>query len=233
MKILLLTVAVSLTTLSFAQTSSVSMRETFSEFKKFGHIQGGESLQNYSDNNIKGSRYFPNTWETGSVTTTNGETMSNYLVLFDKQNQDVYVKEKDKSEIVLLDKDQLQQFSIDGHNFISGAKISGEPTAYYEQVAGKDDKVALYKLTTTKFIKADRQDPERIKAGDFSDEYRDEITYFIKRSNQPLQKIKLTRNNLLKALPEESKEVQSFLNAHANDGIDERVMRDLINNLNS
>ena len=221
-------------TQAFTQVSNAQLKGNFAEISKLGRLQGGESLQNFANTSIKGSKYFEENWETGSVTANTGELINNnYVLLFDKQNHDLYVKEKTGTEIILLDKKQVKQFSIGNHTFLSGSLVAGEPDKFYEVLAGKENGIALYKLINTKFIKADKQDLERIKRGDFDDEYRDDITYFIKLPNQPLQKIKLNENSLLKVLPDESKRIKEFFNNRGNNEIDQKFISALITSLNS
>jgi len=218
---------------SFAQVSNAQIKGNFSEIAKLGRLQGGESLQNFSNNNVKGTRYFPEDWATGSITTNSGETIANgYVFLLDKQNQDLYVKEQNSSEVILLGKDQVKRFTIDHHTFLEGSQMGGEPGTFYEQLAGKENGIALYKLTKTIFIKANKQDIERIKRGDFEDEYKDDITYFIKTPTQLLKKIKLNENNLIKALPTESKRIKEYFNTHQNNEVDQDFISALINYLN-
>jgi len=217
----------------FAQVSNVEMRGDFAEASRLGRLQGGESLPQYSSGNIKGSRYLTDTWQQGTVVPVTGNTVEGLLVMFDKQEHDIYVKKSDGNKILLLDKGQVKSFSINNRFFISGNLIGGEAGWYYEKLAGRENKIALYKITTTKYIKADKTDPERIKKGDFDDEFRDDITYYIKVGNEPLQKIRLREKDLIKALPAEEKKIKSYLNMRDSGDNEEATYIDLVNFLNN
>ena len=217
----------------FAQVSNVEMRGDFAEASRLGRLQGGESLPQYSSGNIKGSRYLTESWSQGSVIPVTGNTVEGLLVMFDKQEHDIYVKKNDENKILLLDKGQVKSFSINNRFFISGNLLTGgEAGRYYEKLAGAENKIALYKITTTKYVKADKTDPERIKKGDFDDEFRDNITYYIKVGNEPLQKIRLKEKDLIKALPAEEKKIKSYLNMRDSGDNEEATYIDLVNFLN-
>ena len=216
-----------------AQVSNVEMRGDLAEASRLGRLQGGESLPQYSSGNIKGSRYLTETWLQGTVVPVTGNTVVGLLVMFDKQEQDIYVKKNDANKILLLDKGQVKSFSINNRFFISGSLLSGGETGkFYEKIAGRENKIALYKLTTTKYIKADKTDAERIKRGDFDDEFKDEVTYYIKSGNDPLQRIRLREKDLIKALPGEEKKIKAYLNMRGSGDNEEATYADLVNFLN-
>jgi hypothetical protein len=216
-----------------AQVSNVEMRGDFAEASRLGRLQGGESLPQYSSGNIKGSRYLTETWAQGSVVPVTGNTVDGLLVMFDKQEHDIYIKKADANKILLLDKGQVKSFYINNRFFISGATLAGGETGlYYEKLAGRENKIALYKITTTKFVKADKTDLERVKKGDFDDEFKDAVTYYIKSGNQPLQRIRLKEKDLIKALPEEEKKIKAYLNIRGSGDNEETTYTDLVNFLN-
>ena len=216
----------------FAQVSNVEMRGDFAEASRLGRLQGGESLPQYSSGNIKGSRYLTDTWQQGTVVPVTGNTVEGLLVMFDKQEHDIYIKKNDENKILLLDKGQVKSFSINNRFFISGSLIGGEQGRYYEKLSGIENKIALYKITTTKYVKADKTDPERIKKGDFDDEFRDEFTYYIKSGNEPLQKIRLREKDLIKVLPGDEKKIKAYLNMRGSEENEETTYIDLVKFLN-
>lgn len=218
---------------SFAQVSNVEMKGDFSEASRLGRLQGGESLPQYSSNNVKGSRYLTETWASGSIVPVKGNTVDGLFVMFDKQDQNVYIKKKDGDQIILLDRIQLKSFSINNRFLIAGALLSGgEKDLFYEKLAGNDKQISLYKVTKTKYVKADRSDPERIKKGDFDDEFKDDVMYYIKNGDQPLQKIRLKEKDLVKALPANEKKIKTYLNMRSADETNEALISELVNFLN-
>ena len=218
-----------------AQNSSVQMKGDFADMAKFGRLQGAESLPTYSSGEVKGTRYLFENWLPGSVTTTSGEVMDKvYVFTFDKQNNDLYVKEKNGFTIILVDKSKVKKFTIEGkHTFIEGAQVPGaEPDKFYEVLGGNDESFVFYKLITTKFIKANRQDAERIKSGDFNDEFRDNLSYYVKSPGQALMKIKLTEGSISKALPGYKSKISQYFSDHSSDDIDEQFIKLLAASLN-
>src|SRR5437868_13870084 len=94
----------------FAQVSLSEMRGDFAETAKLGRLQGAESLPTYSSNNINGSRYLLDSWHPGTVVTIKGDTIDSLYIMFDKQNQDLYVKNPKSSRIILVNKNQVNSF---------------------------------------------------------------------------------------------------------------------------
>ncbi|HEU0063635.1 MAG TPA: hypothetical protein VFQ58_01340 [Flavisolibacter sp.] len=233
MRILLMFLCALLFHSSFAQVSNVEMRGDFADASRLGRLQGSESLPQYSSNNVKGSRYLTETWTIGTIVPVTGNTVEGLLVMFDKQDQNVYIKKKDGDQVILLDRNQLKTFSVNNRFLIAGALLNGgEKDLFYEKLAGNDKQIALYKVTKTKYVKADRTDPERIKKGDFDDEFKDDITYYIKIGDQPLLKIKLSEKGLIKALPTQEKKIKAYLNMRSTDVRNDEEVSDLINFLN-
>jgi hypothetical protein len=220
--------------ISFGQVESVEIKGDFKELGKLGRMQAGESLPTYSNAGVKGSRYLYTDWQPGEVISTANEKMdSRYVFMFDKQNNDLYIKQKDAPDILLAEKEKVKSFRIGNRQFVQGSQLPGGETGkFYELLAGNGSQYALYKQITTKFIKANRQDAERIKSGDFDDEFRDEINYFAGNGSQPVQKIKLTENSIRKAFPAE-KNISIFFERHENDERDEQLFKSLIEDLNN
>lgn len=233
MRILLMFLSVVVFNSSFAQVSNVEMRGDFSDASRLGRLQGAESLPQYSSNNVKGSRYLTETWAPGTIVPVKGNTVEGLFVMFDKQDQNIYIKKKDADQIILLDNNQVKSFSINNQFFISGALLNGgEKDLFYEKLAGNDKQISLYKVTKTKYVKADKTDPERIKKGDFDDEFKDDITYYIKNGDLPLQKVRLREKDFVKALPNEEKKIKAYLNMRSIDVTNDQEVSELINFLN-
>jgi hypothetical protein len=233
MRIVLMFLSVLFFNSVFSQVSSVEMRGDFADAARLGRLQGGESLPTFSSNHVKGTRYLTESWSAGSIVPFKGNTIDSLYIMFDKQNSDIYVKSKNASQIILVDKNQVKSFVVNDRFFISGSQLEGgDPTFFYEKLAGKDKGISLYKIINTKFIKADMHDAERIKNGDFDDEYRDGSDYYIKYQGQPLQSMKLTEKSLSKTLPGESKKIRSYFDDHYNDEINEKYFLGLIDFLN-
>jgi len=155
------------------------------------------------------------------------------LLMFDKINHDLYFKPKNATEILLADKNQVKKFVIntDGYSatFVRGSQIPGaEPDKFYVLLTGDSSGYVLYKIIKTRFIKANKQDLERIKKGDFDDEYRDEFSYYILSSNNPIKQIKLNIKSILSLLPTESVKVKAYKDQYDQYDVNEKFIKGLI-----
>jgi hypothetical protein len=216
-----------------AQAVSEQIRGDFEEVAHLGRLQGTSSLPVYTSNNVKGSRYLTPDWGTGKIISVQNVSYDNAKIMFDKQEQDVYIKAT-TDQVVLIGKNQIKSFTINNRTFVSGSQLPGaDKDKYYELLAGNDQSIALYKQISTKFIKANHNDATRIKNGDFDDEFKDEITYYIKTPQQPLKAIKLTERNISRALPDKASKISDYFNSHYNDEKDDTFIIGLINSLNS
>ncbi|MFL5788243.1 MAG: hypothetical protein ACJ748_09325 [Flavisolibacter sp.] len=233
MRIVLLFLSVLFFNSVFSQVSSVEMRGDFADAARLGRLQGAEGLPSYSSNNVRGTRYLTETWAEGSIVPLKGNTIDSLLVMFDKQDHNIYIKKKQSEQIILLEKNQVKSFLINNHFFIAGSLLpGGENDRFYEKIAGLDKNISLYKLTITKYIKADKTDLERIAKGNFDDEFKDNIAYYIKNGNQPLQEIRMTEKNIIKALPGQEKKIRAYFDDHYNEELNDQFLIGIINILN-
>ncbi|HUP10625.1 MAG TPA: hypothetical protein VM187_00385 [Niastella sp.] len=213
----------------WAQVSNVQLKGALAETAKLGRIQGGEGLPQFSSNNIKGTRYLFQNWSSGVVTTVNNTTETGYLLMFDKENNDIYARRKNSDTVILVFKDQVKNFELNNTVFVRGTQIeSGDPDLFYQALAGSKDSIMFYKSIKTKFVKADKHDAERIKKGDFDDAYQDEVSYFIKQPNQPLQKINLTQRSLVKVIPAKAQQIKAYFRTRIAEEENESVVAKLI-----
>jgi hypothetical protein len=232
----LILATVALTPAAFSQVNSISMSSDFKQISGFGKLQSGEALQTYSSHNTKGSQFFNENWSIGSVTTTNKEVINTgYLFLYDKVRQELFLKPKDSDVVVLADKNQIYAFSIftdKMHNFRQAALYDLNEKGNFVEVLVESDNYSLLKLNKTTFEKANTNDMEKVRSGNFDDEFVDHITYYLFHDNK-LQKIKLSESFLRKALKEQQSEVNDFFNLHENDEFTEQLLVSLVDFLNS
>jgi hypothetical protein len=217
-----------------AQVASVGIKDDLNSISKLGRLQGAEGLQNYSTGNVKGSRYFFPRWSVGKLVSSTGFVFSDsYVFLFDKINQDIYVRGKDSSDIYLVNKPQIENFELGEHAFLPGSKINGaDPNNFYELIAGNNENFTLYKLIRTKFVKFDNSDLEKIKMGDFEDEFKDEISYYVASKDSPVKKITLSEKKLVQAFPEQKQKINEYYNQHQADISPDQFAAGLIDYLN-
>jgi hypothetical protein len=221
----------------FSQITSVGMGNEFKQITNFGRRQTGfEGLQTYRSGNVKGSQFFNDNWSTGSVTTTNKEVFSaNYLFIYDKVRQELFLKAKDSDMVLLADKNQIYSFSIltdRMHNFQRAILYDPNQKDNFFEVLVQSDKYILLKLIKTTFEKANPNDMEKVKQGNFDDEFVDHITYYLYHNNK-IQKINLNENSVRKALKDLQSKVDDFFNLHSNDEFTEQLLINLVIMINS
>ncbi len=235
--ITILPVCFILTIQVFSQISSVGMSNEFKQITRFGKMQTGfEGLQTYHSGNVKGSQFFNDNWSVGSVTTTDKEVFNNnYLFIYDKVRQELFLKPKDSDVVVLADKSQIYSFSIFTdrmHNFQQALLYDPNQKGNFFEVLVQSDKYTLLKLIKTTFEKANTNDMEKVRQGNFEDEFVDHVTHYLYH-NHKLQKISLNENSVRKALKDLQSKADDFLNLHSNNEFNEQLLINLITTINS
>jgi hypothetical protein len=193
------------------------------------------TISAFNSPEIKGKRYVFDTWTAGSVISLNGTAYSsNYSFNLDKINQDLYASlDKDHNNVVLLDKSKIKRFNAGPVSFVSAVSLKGSTPGYFYQVLVEDStKYSLYKLTTTKFVKANPNDIMNARTGNVANEYVDNINYFISTNNGELKKIGLNEGNVRKTLKANNDKVDNFFSTNSASSVDESFLIDLIQYLN-
>ena len=210
--------------------------------EEIGKQQSGfENLQSYNSG-TKGTQFFYPGWAQGSVTTNDNKTIDSkdYLYLFDKVRQVLFItgsktQVKTRDNVLTADPDKLKAFTLITdklHYFIKASVYDSSLKNDFFEVLVESDNYTLLKLTTASFQKADEHDMLAMKNGDFSDEFVDNITYYIYHNNK-LEKVNLTEYSLRKILKEEKTKVDNYFNMHQNDEMSEDLLIGLVNYLNA
>ncbi|MGI8952868.1 MAG: hypothetical protein ACR2FN_14940 [Chitinophagaceae bacterium] len=248
---------------AFSQIVSASMGEEFKQLAATSTTWGNRetgfgAIQTYSSGEVKGSQFFYPNWAPGSVTTVHNEVISNnYLFIYDKVRQQLFIKEKTNDPalasyqatkgtanfakpkntdiVVVADKNQISSFTINTdkpHVFIQAAIYDPSLNGNFFEVLVQSPNYSLFKLVQTTFEKADMGDMLKVKNGDFADEFVDHVTYYIYHNNK-LQKINFKEYSLRKALKDQAQKVDDYLDMHQNQEMNEELLIDLINQINS
>lgn len=221
----------------YSQITSAGMQSEFKEIAGLGSRQSGfEGFQTYKSNTVNGSQFFYENWCTGAVTTIEQNVISsnNYLYTFDKVRQELFIKLKDSSLILLADKNQIFSFTLKTdrtHLFEQASKYDTAKKGIFFEVLVKGKEYDLLKYTKTIFEKANLNDIEKIKQGEFNDEFVDKNMYYVYQ-NDKLTTIDFKQRTLLKALKPKASLVNSFFSLHENDEMNEQLLIDLFNSLN-
>ncbi len=184
----------------------------------------------------KGSRYlFPN-WVKGSVIDSGSKLFNNptFLFNYDKMNQGLLltVDKKDVSEIEKVD---IKSFTLINDRGISTVFVRIpliNPEVFFQPTGENTGDYAAYKLTTTKFVKANFKSDGMVETGKNYDEYVDNTEYYIVyNSGKEFKKVELTRKSLKKAFADNPKATAYFAQ-YKSDEVDENYLNYLMRALN-
>jgi len=221
---------------AYAQVENAEMGADFKEISKFGsRASGFEGFNTYHSGTVEGSQfYFPN-WSAGAVfTLTNEKIGKNFLFLYDKVRQELFIKMKDSSTVLLADKTQISSFilSTNGtHTFVPSATYDPSHAGnFFEMLVKNERGYTLLKLVKAKFVKADERDMEKQRLGEIYDSFQDQITYYI-YNNGALQPVTFKERSILKALAPVKDKASGYLNQHSGT-VDEPYLISLIEFVN-
>ena len=222
----------------FSQAENLAISDEFKDVSKFGVRQTGfEGIQTYNSGIVNGSQFFSPSWSGGTVTTTRNETFGKgYSFLFDKVRQELFMKYKDSSVILLADKSQISSFTLHtdkDHSFVASASYDPSKKGdFFEVLAKSDTGWTLLKLIRTKFVKGDERDIEKQRLGEIYDSFEDAVTYYLSYKKGLPHQIPLKEKPLLKVLDRDKTKAGIYLAAHKQDRIDEAFMRNLVEFIN-
>lgn len=236
MKTIIAILLVSITSVkAYSQISAVGIGKEFQSISGFGRTQSGfEGIQTYKTGNVNGSQFSTENWALGSVTTTTKEVMSNYLFLYDKVRQELFLKAKDTDLVVLADKNQVASFTIKSdkaHIYYHAEIYDPEQAGNFFEALVENENYTLLKLTKTTFEKANTNDMEKVKQGIFNDEFVDHVTYYIYYKNNT-ERITLNQHSLYKAFKDKRTKVDDFFTLYPNNEINEPLLINLVNYIN-
>lgn len=218
---------------SIAQNDeTLNIKENFNAMSKMGNNKnsGFQSLQTYSNGEIKGSQFFSPKWAKGSVTSKDGSTISNnYYFVYDKVRQELFIKEIGSSQVLLGEKNEIMGFTLNTdkvHSFVPAKTYDKENEKdFFEVLLKNDNGFTVLKKISTKFFPVDKRDIMKVKSGDFSDEFRDEIKYFVSFKKGKLEEFKLREKSILKVLPDTKEHlVKQYFKENNRDINDEYVV---------
>ncbi len=184
----------------------------------------------------KGSRYlFPN-WVKGSVIDSGSHLYNNptFLFNFDKMNHGLLLT-VDKKDISEIEKVDIKSFTLINNQGVSLVFVripSINPEVFFQPIGESTGDYAAYKLTTTKFVKANFKSDGMVETGKNYDEYVDNTEYYIVYNNgKEYKKVELTRKSLKKAFADNPKATAYFAQ-YKSDDVDENYLNYLMRALN-
>lgn len=221
--------------------SEIGIRDELKSISQFATKTqtGYETIQTYSSNEIKGSQFFYPTWVSGSITTVNKEIISdNYLFVFDRVRQQLFIKQKNSDTVLIADKSQIISFTLNTdkkHVFVPDVQFnkSAKDISFYEVMEQNENGYSFFKFENTRLVKVDPNDMVRVKNGDMSDEFVNTTVYYLYSTSTFLNKITFNEKNILKALDVSKQELaKTFFAEHKSDKIDEKFVIELLYRLN-
>lgn len=234
--VLLLAIFLSAKT-SISQTStSVSMSHEFSSLAKTG-VGGTSAFQTYSSTQVDGSQFFLPDWQKGEVVTNNKEIFNNGLLfIYDKVRQELFIRKKDSSLILLGNKEDIKSFTLkDGDkefyfvNSVAYTRVN--PEVFYQVLVDNSSKLTLLKYIKTSFVKADQTDMMKQRQGDVYDAYVDKYTYYIVNEKGEMQSIQLKSKSFKKVLGDQNNNYGTYMNNHP-EPINEEYLINMVKQLN-
>jgi len=152
----------------------------------------------------KGSRYLFNEWAHGSVVNADNSAFNNsgYLYNYDKMEGGLLMT-GDKQSAIEVDKAQIKSFTvyIDKDKPFVFENVPPVDNAHFVQVISAGTKFKIYKLTKTKFVKANYHTDGLVSSGNPYDEYVDEDSYFLLTAGNEMKKLNLKKKSVKEVLP--------------------------------
>ena len=224
-----------------AQVTNVAMGQEFAELAAHqGYASNGFSAyQNYTSGQINGSQFFLPGWSKGEVVTIHKEVYNeNLQFIYDKVRQELFVRKKDSSLILLTNKDEIKSFTLkndqnEQFNFVNSKFfIEDRPEVFYQLLVFDSAGISLLKYIKTTLEKADMRDMMKVKEGDVDDAFVDKNTYYIIKPKSLLTPVQLKTKSLRKSFEELGINVEAYLNIHPQGFIDEEYLIEMVKHLN-
>ncbi|HUR12211.1 MAG TPA: hypothetical protein VM012_12625, partial [Flavitalea sp.] len=216
---------------------NASLGEIFRDFMVKTSGRKVEMLQDFTG--FGGDkRFFSNRWLIGgAINNYDVEISKDFYFNYDFLDQELHVRRQDTN--IIVNTNYVKRFYIINsnqvHHFVKNDELDPRGQLFYEAIGYNPDKpdslqVELLKLRKVKKLKANKDDYLNNFNGDFSDVYDNDITWFLAFPDKSIKKTKLTRKELIKALPENKKELDAFFTAFKD--INESNAENLIRSIN-
>jgi hypothetical protein len=181
--------------------------------------------------NTQGSKYLFSDWVKGYVVNSNQSTINNpqYLYNYDKLSGELLLTQ-DKRSAISVGREQISSFTLEypGGDSVMFRMVPALDDKHYTAVLAQGPKFTLYRITKTRFTKADYHTDGMTESGNNFDEYVDTQSYYLQQSPgaAPLL-IKLSKKSLKSAMAG-NKGAENFLSEHGSDAVDEAFARNMV-----
>lgn len=184
----------------------------------------------------KGSRYLLGEWAKGSVVNADNSTFNNpaYLYNYDKMEGRLLMT-GDKQTAIEVNKAQIKSFTIyvDKDNLLEYESVPSVDNNHFAEVISAGKKYKIYKLTKTKFVKANYHTDGMVSSGNPYDEYVDENSYFVLNiQSSKIQKFGLKKKSVKEAFASEGEKTDKFFSENNSEAINDTFLKSLGDYLN-
>ena len=183
-----------------------------------------------------GSRCFLGNWLKGRVTASDGTVVENDSVLYyyDKISHDLYYT-YDKKLTMKVESRNVGSFTLQegnkSHHFKRLDLI--EPGVFFEALVEEASKCSLYKLTVTKFKKADYMNHGLYESGSRFDQYIDNFKYYVVLpGGEQYRQVSFKRKSLKEVFDDSGNRLSSYLSKHGKEPVNEDFLKGLVDHLN-
>jgi hypothetical protein len=240
MKLIILFASMLLTEINLlSQVSAPSIETAFKNYlqAESGHVYTGSGLPVFLiKEDTKGNRYLYEKWVNGSVLGVDGVVYnsSKYLFNYDKIGQKLLML-LDSSKMLELNSGDIAGFTLrdDTSQYHFERLKNSTDLNFYQPISKNEKGYSFYKLTKTKFMKADYQSNGIVESGRKYDEYVDEEQFFILSAKQELTRLDFKKKSLEKVFESDASKLQVFFDQHKGEKINEEFVTSLVQFLNT
>jgi len=156
---------------------------------------------------VKGHPYLMDNWVEGQLNTSDGKAYKNVELKYDLNRDELVLRKKATSEVVVLFNEQVKGFSLLGREFVMIKNDEG--SHFYELLTTGDS--PLLARRKKKLLKADYEGA--YSAGRTQDEFLDAASAYYIQKDQILHPLKLNAKSIATALDVSAKEVKQKVKA--------------------
>jgi len=184
---------------------------------------------------VVGSRFLFNKWVPGYIIKANGSTAQDpqFLFNYDKIKGDLFYNQN--GTVTVADKNVVKGFVLISlqDQPVTFERMTGISNDLYSIVLSAGPRYKIYKLIKTKYVPSDYKTDGLMSTGNKYDEYDDAYTYYVMNMKTlAFQPLDLKKKAIKTAFAAEGDKLNSFMNDHSSDKIDDDYLKALGNAMN-
>ena len=140
----------------------------------------------------------------------------------------------DEKNVIAVDRSSISSFSLsDGHEDYHFERVDViNPQAFLQVLEKKNNGYILYKLTVTKFEKADYHTDGLMESGKSYDEYSDQYKYFVVLPDNKGYKTVVLKGKVIKEAFDDNPKFNEFYSSRKNAAVNESYLIEVVRFLN-